>query len=102
MFVYDDINSYNTLSYSDTEVISRDNMMIRDPSRPWQKYLTFRNLATKMQQKWIDRETLPALDAWPVLNGSTAVKFLTQGLNATTIVGYFKVSWYITLRGSRS
>ena len=76
-------------------------MMIRDPTKPWTKYLTFRNLAVKMQQKWVDRQELPALGAWPVLNGSTAVKFQTQGLNPETNIGFFKVSWYLTLRGSR-
>lgn len=75
MFIYDDINSYNTLSYSDEQIIARDNMMIRDPTRSWTKFLTFRNLAVKMQQKWIDRQELPSLGAWPVLNGSTGVRF---------------------------
>lgn len=73
MFVYDDINSYNTLGYTTQQLLTRDNIMIRDPKRGWSKYLTFRNLANKMQQKWIDYETLPSVGAYPVLNGSTAV-----------------------------
>lgn len=100
MYVYDDINTYNTLALTDEQILTKDNIMIRDPTRVWSKYLTFRNLAVKMQQKWLDPSTFPispqAIDA---LNGSTSLRFQTQGINQNAKLGYFRVSWYITFRG---
>lgn len=47
MFIYDDINTLNPTALPISGIITRDNTMIRDPSRPWQKYLTLRNYANK-------------------------------------------------------
>lgn len=103
MYVYDDINSYNTLSYTIDQIIQKDNMMIRDPTRTWSKYLTFRNLAVKMQQKWINPDEFPTIptSAIEALKGSTALRFQTQGINPNTKLGYFRVSWYIVYRGQK-
>lgn len=61
MFIFDDVNSYNNLQLTEANIIAKDGVIIREPNRPWRKYLSLRKITKQQQQKWINIGELPTV-----------------------------------------
>lgn len=98
VWYFDDINTYNTSGINDNVLIENETLRMRSPSRQFTVYRNNKPLAKSQQAKWIDTQASTS-----VANGnplaSMNVRITYQGFETGAIVGYFKLCWYVTMRG---
>lgn len=102
MECFEDINTYNTPSYSLVQARAVECHQIMNPKQSVTVYRDNRKLAKQMNLPWMKVEDISSvsyIDPHP--RGTICFKFLTNGMTPSARFGAIKVTYKIHFRGQR-
>lgn len=100
VFLYSDIDTYNTLAYTENKIVGLDKSSVKEPTRMWKAYYGCKSLSKSMNVPWQDCAAYTSTAYNTLTKASTAIKFQFQGFaSPETPVAYVKATWYITFKG---
>lgn len=100
MITFDDVDTYDTTQYTEQQYLQMDSMRVRDPKRVWKIYRSFKKLSQQEQLKWQDCAAYSSAAANTLSAGSFNVRFNQRLGISNRALGYFKITHYVTFRGS--
>lgn len=72
-----------------------------DPTRKYSKYLSFKGLSKSQNLQWQNTKEAIIDDYNTLTRGSSLFKLRYTNIPAGTTLGYFKMTWYVSMRGQR-
>lgn len=100
VFVYSDIDTYDTLNYTDAQIVALDSNRVKDPTKVWKAYYGCKTISKQMNVPWQDCSAYSSTSYNTLTRASTAIRFAFQGFaSPDTPVAYIKVTWYVTFKG---
>jgi len=73
-----------------------------DPTRKYSKYLSFKGLSRSQNLKWQNTADATGTTFNELTKGSSLFKLRYTGIPVGSTMGYFKMTWYISMRGQRA
>ena len=52
VFCYSDIDTYNTLAYTDEQIVGLDSNRVKDPTRVWKMYYGCKSISKSQNVPW--------------------------------------------------
>ena len=94
--VFEDLNSYNTMNYSDQQEVACPTFQCFDPKQKYTVYRDNRALARSQNASWKDTETVATSP-----NGlpKASLTFRCSITDASRFPAYIKATWMVLVRG---
>lgn len=101
MFLYFDIDTYDTSAYNQSIIAQLDKNWVFDPTRTWSKYFSCKNLSRMQNVAWQDTRDYASQTFNSLTKASLGylIDHQIQANQPLCRLGYFKVSYYVTFRG---
>lgn len=103
VFTFDDIDTFNTNSFTDDTIAQKETFRSHDPMKPFTIYRNNKPICRQMQAKWIDPTNYSSVAVNKDLP-QASVGFRLQGTlvsGSNMAYGWLKLTHYITFRGQR-
>ncbi len=100
MLSYDDINTFDTSAYGLDEIMALDSVKLLLPDKEHSRFCSNRALANSQNVQW--QETSAYVNGQATRNPEASTSFRFEypaTIIPGSVIGYFKVTYYVTFRG---